>query len=149
IDTNRIERAQIELLEIGRRWLDDHLILVIVLKPIRVFPVAAILGAARWLDIGGSPWPGADGAQGRCRVERPGPHFHVIGLEDDAAPFGPILVERQDQILERFCRIESHYPPRLDLRGANYCQPTRGSRKTEDVRLPDNKRRFGGPGAAG
>ena len=100
IDPDRLEAREIELLDIRRRRLHDDLKLVIVLQPVRVFAITAVFGAARRLHVGGRPrfWP--EGAQRRCRVERAGADFHVVGLEDDAAFGAPKALQRQDQVLK-------------------------------------------------
>ena len=94
------QRLEIEVLEVRRRRLQDHLVLVVVLQPVGVLAVAAVLGAARGLDVGGAPGLGAERAQRRGRVEGAGAHLHVVGLQDDAALLGPVALERQDQVLE-------------------------------------------------
>ena len=33
-------------------------------------------------------------------MEGAGAHLHVVGLEDDAALFGPVALQREDQALE-------------------------------------------------
>ena len=55
IDAERRETAEIQILAVGRRRLQDHLKLVIMLQPVRVFAVAAVGRPARRLDIGGAP----------------------------------------------------------------------------------------------
>src|SRR5690606_11384749 len=71
-----------------------------MLQTVRVFAIAAIFGPTRWLHIGSFPRPGAERTERRCRVKRPRPHFHVIGLQDRATIFRPIVMERQDQSLK-------------------------------------------------
>ena len=101
IDADRVERFQIELLQVVRRRLEDHLELVIVLQPVRVFAVAAVLGPARGLHIGGVPRLRPERAQRGRRMEGAGADLHVVGLQDDAALVRPIALQRQDQALER------------------------------------------------
>src|SRR3546814_6354991 len=48
--------AEIQFLQIGRGWLHDHLILVIMLQAIGIFAIASIGRAAAWLDIGAVPF---------------------------------------------------------------------------------------------
>ena len=85
----------------GRRRLQDHLELVVVLQPVRVLAVAPVLGPARGLHIGGVPGLRPERAQRRRRVEGAGAHLHVVGLQDHAALLGPEALQRQDQVLER------------------------------------------------
>jgi hypothetical protein len=46
IDAEGFQTSEIDLLNIERRGFDDHLILVIVLKPVRVFSISTIGGPA-------------------------------------------------------------------------------------------------------
>ena len=100
VDANGGERAQIEVLQVGRGGLQDHLKLVIMLKPVGIFPIAPVLGAARGLHIGGLPRLGAERAQGGGGMEGACPHLHVIGLQNDAALLRPEALEREDQALK-------------------------------------------------
>ena len=93
-------RAEIEGLEIGRARLQDHLILVIMLEPVRILAVAAVGRAAAGLDVGGLPRIGAEASKGGGGVEGAGAHLDVVGLEDQAALTAPIIVEGEDQRLE-------------------------------------------------
>ena len=105
VDADGLERAEIELLQVRRVRLQDDLELVIVLQPVRVLAVAPVLGAAGRLHIGRAPGLRPQRAQGRGRVEGAGAHFHVVGLEDDAALVGPVALEREDQALEGARRV--------------------------------------------
>ena len=58
IKTNGAQRTQIEILKVRRRWLNDHLILVIMLQTVWIFTIATILRAARWLHVSGFPLAG-------------------------------------------------------------------------------------------
>ncbi len=100
VEADRRQRAEIELLQVRRVGLQDHLVLVIVLQPVRVLAVAAVLGAARRLHVGGVPAAGAERAQRGRRMEGAGADLHVVGLQDQAALVGPVIVQRQDQPLE-------------------------------------------------
>ncbi len=96
---------QIELLDVVGRRLQDDLELVVVLQPVGVLAVAAVLGAARGLDVGAAPGLGPERAQGGRGVERAGTHLHVVGLQDHAALVRPELLERQDETLEGVPRV--------------------------------------------
>ena len=65
----RVEALQIEIQEVGRRRLHDHLELIVVLQPVGVLAVTAILGPARGLHVGGVPRLWSERAQGRRRME--------------------------------------------------------------------------------
>ena len=59
INPNGLKATKIEILQIGRAWFDQHLILVIMLQAVRVLPIPAIGGAARGLHISCRPRPRA------------------------------------------------------------------------------------------
>ena len=100
VDANGRQRAQIEVLQVGRGGLQDHLKLVIMLEPVGILPIAPILGTARGLHIGGLPRLGAEGAQSGGGVEGASPHLHVIGLQNHAALLRPEALERENQALK-------------------------------------------------
>ena len=100
VDAERRQAAEIEILDVRRRRLQDHLELVVVLQPVGVLAVAAVGRPARRLDIGGVPGLGPERAQGGRRVEGAGAHLHVVGLQDHAALLRPIALQAQDQVLE-------------------------------------------------
>ena len=106
VDADRRQGIEIELLQVLRRGLEDHLVLVIVLQAVRVLAVAPVLRPARRLDIGGLPGFRPERAQRRRRMEGAGADLHVVRLQDDAALSGPETLQGQDQPLERFGRIE-------------------------------------------
>ena len=105
-----VERADVEVLQIRRVRLQDDLELIIVLKPVRVLAVAPVLGTPRRLHIGRAPRAGTQRPQSRRRMEGARAHFHVVGLEDEAALFGPVALQGQDQPLEG--------PRRVHMRGS-------------------------------
>ena len=100
-EADAAQTFQVEVLDVGRRRLHDHLQLVVVLQAVGVLAVAAVLGAARGLHVGGIPGPRAERAQRRRRVEGAGAHLHVVRLQHDAALLGPERLQRQDEVLER------------------------------------------------
>src|SRR3546814_18211228 len=61
--------AEIQFLQIGRGWLHDHLILVIMLQAIGIFAIASIGRAAAWLDIGAVPFVRTQRSQRRCGMK--------------------------------------------------------------------------------
>jgi hypothetical protein len=44
VEAHRLQRAQVQLQDVGRRGLEHHLVLVVVLQAVRVLAVAAVLG---------------------------------------------------------------------------------------------------------
>ena len=101
IDADGVERLQIEVLQVRRVRLQDHLELVVVLQAVGVLAVAAVLRPARGLHIGGVPRLRPERAQRGRRMEGAGADLHVVGLQDHAAVVGPVALQRQDQPLER------------------------------------------------
>ena len=71
-----------------------------MLQAIGVFALASSGGAARWLHVGGAPWLRPYRAQKGGRMKGAGPHFHIVGLGDDAALIGPIVLQGHDQVLK-------------------------------------------------
>jgi hypothetical protein len=100
IDAKVLQRLQIQLLDVDGRGLEHDLVLVIVLKPVGIVAVAAVLGAARRLHIGGAPRLGPDGAQEGRGMEGARADFHVVRLQQHAAMPVPEFVEAQDELLE-------------------------------------------------
>ena len=100
VDADGGERAEVDVLEVGRRGFDDDLELVVVLPAVRAVAVAAVGRAARGLDVGGRPGRGAERAQRGGRVEGAGADLHVVGLQDGAALGGPVGLQAQDDLLE-------------------------------------------------
>jgi hypothetical protein len=100
IDAEAAQRVEIELEDVLRRGLHDHLELVVVLQAIGILAVAAVGGAAGGFDVGDVPGLGAEHPQEGGGVEGAGPLLHVVGLLDDAALFGPIVLQGKDQVLK-------------------------------------------------
>src|SRR5690606_30363538 len=78
------------------------------LQPVGILAVAAVGGAAAGLDEGGIPWLGPERAQRGGGVERARAHTHVVGLQDQAALRAPVIVEREDHVLEACGRVPVH-----------------------------------------
>ncbi len=85
IDADGAQRVEIEVLDVVRRRLEHHLVLVVMLQAVGVVAVAPILGAARGLHVRRLPRFRADGAQERRGVERARAHLHVVRLQQHAA----------------------------------------------------------------
>src|SRR3546814_76483 len=81
IDAQCHERADIQVDDVGRGRLEYDLVLVIMLQAVGVLAVATVFGAARWLNVGGTPWLGADRAQEGGCMRGAGADFHVVGLQ--------------------------------------------------------------------
>src|SRR5690606_27284544 len=91
--------------EVQRVWLQDDLVLVIVLQAVGVFAIAPVLRTARGLHIGSIPRARTERTKRRRGMERTCANLHVIGLKDHAALLGPVIVQGKDQTLERAGRM--------------------------------------------
>src|SRR6185436_19697696 len=80
IDAEIAQRFEVALLDVVGRGLENHLVLVVVLQPVRVVAVAPVLRPARRLHVGRVPRLGADRAQEGRGVEGAGADFHVVRL---------------------------------------------------------------------
>ena len=89
VEAERAQRAQIQIEDGQRRWLDDHLELVVVLQAKRVVAVAPVGGTARRLHVCRGPGLGTDGSEERRGVEtcrRPSPCRTAAGSRSLARP---------------------------------------------------------------
>ena len=111
VDAQRHERLQVHVLDVGRRRLDDDLVLVVVTEAIRVLAVATVGGAHGRLDVGRAPRARVEAAQKGRRVERAGPDLRVIRLHDDAALLFPVGLQPGDDLLERGKTSRASAPP--------------------------------------
>ena len=101
VDADRAQGTQIQVLNVVRRGLHDHLELVVMLHAIGVLAVATVGRTAARLNVGRAPGAGAQGTKGRCGMERARPHLVVVRLHDNATLIRPIMLQRQDHVLER------------------------------------------------
>src|SRR6202012_3946144 len=76
------------------------LVLVVVLQAVRVLAVAAVLGAAAGLHVGGLPRLGAERAQEGGGVAGARADFHVVGLQQGAALLVPVVLQAKNDLLE-------------------------------------------------
>ena len=87
------KRAQVEVLDVVGRRLQDHLVLVVLLEPEGVLAVAAVVGPDRRLDVAGAPRLRAEHAQERGRVRGARADLGVVRLHDRAALLLPVGLE--------------------------------------------------------
>ena len=111
IKPQSFERAQIQIQNVGRRRLQHHLVLVVVLKAVGVLAIATIFRTAAGLHIGSLPWLWANGAQKSSGVRSACTHFHVIGLQQCAALSVPIGLQFQNDLLEGQHGLKMRTPP--------------------------------------
>ena len=99
-DAERAERAEVEVLHVVGRRLQDHLVLEVVLEAERVLAVAAVGRADRRLDVGHAPRVGPEAAQEGGGVERARPDLGVVRRRDQASLVGPVAGQPRDHVLE-------------------------------------------------
>jgi hypothetical protein len=100
IDADGFQALQIKIEHIGGRRLQDDLKLLVLVEAVRILAIAAVGGAAARLNVGDAVRIGAEHAEKGLGTHRAGPHFHVVGLLNHAAPVGPELFEFEDRLLE-------------------------------------------------
>ena len=140
VEAERFEGAEIQLQNIVRRRLQHHLILVVMLHAIRVLAVATVLGAARRLHVGGLPRLRADGAQEGGGVAGAGADFHVVGLQQGAALFAPVLLQAKNDLLKRGFlagRHRTHSVSRKVLNFTSFWPFLAGTSHPADTRIDD------------
>jgi hypothetical protein len=91
---------QIQRLNVVRRRLQHDLILIVVLHAIRILAVSPIRWTPAWLGIGGTPGLWAKGAEERGWMKGTRPHLQIVGLMNDAALLGPVVMQCENEILE-------------------------------------------------
>src|SRR5262245_31964938 len=107
VDANAGQACQVKIDEVVGRRLHDDLELIVVLQAIGIFTVAPVLRPARGLHVGGIPGLWTQGTQCRCRMKGARAYLHVIGLQDRAALLSPVLLQAQNQVLERCARLQA------------------------------------------
>ncbi|MPM97127.1 hypothetical protein SDC9_144300 [bioreactor metagenome] len=100
VKAQRFQRAQVQLQNVVRRGLQDHLVLIVMLATVGVLAIAAVLGAAAGLHIGSLPWLRPQGAQEGGGVRGARPDLHVVGLQEGAALVGPVGLQSKNDLLE-------------------------------------------------
>ena len=113
VDADGLQRAEIEILQIGRRGFDEHLILIVMLQSVGVLAIAPVGGPPRGLHIGRGPGARPQRAQRGGGVKGARAHLHVVGLQDGTAAPGPVGLKPQDDLLKaaRFCSAVRHAMP--------------------------------------
>ena len=99
VDADGVQAAQVELLRVAGVGLEDDLVLVVHLHAVGVFGVAAVVGAEGRLDVGDVPRLGPEHAQHGGRVHGARADLLAVGLPDQAAVRGPVVVQAHDHVL--------------------------------------------------
>src|SRR4051794_7008657 len=88
------QRFNVEVLNLERRRLEDHLELMKLLRAVGVLAVTPVGRAARRLDEGDVPRLGAEGAEERGWVVGAGADLGVVRLHEQATTLRPELLKR-------------------------------------------------------
>ncbi|MPM26107.1 hypothetical protein SDC9_72608 [bioreactor metagenome] len=94
------EALEVEVDDVGRRRLDDDLVLVVVLQAVGVLAVPAVGGPPGRLHVAHPPRLGSEDPEARGGVHGACAHLYVIGLLDDASLLRPEPFEPKDDFLE-------------------------------------------------
>ena len=146
IDADGLEASQVQILDVVRRGLDEHLELVVELPAVGVLAVAAVGGTAAALHVAGAPGVGPQRAQRGGRGVRAGTHLVVVGLQHHATGARPVALQVHDDVLEGGGRrlpglpghVLCHGSPLLELQRADVGQrPVDEYRLARDARLLD------------
>ena len=99
IDAEGGQRVEVEVEDVLRGRLEDHLILVVVLEAVGVLAVASVGRPDARLDVRGAPRLRSEAAEERGRIRRSGAELRVVRLEDHAALVGPVALQRGEHVL--------------------------------------------------
>src|SRR5262249_6074869 len=100
IDPQLRQTLHIQRLNVVRRRLQHDLILIVVLHAVRVLAISSICRTPAWLRIGGPPRLRTKAPEERGWMKGARPHFKIIGLVQDTALLGPVLMQCENEILE-------------------------------------------------
>lgn len=101
IYAERGQRFDVNVLNLEGRWLEDDLVLVIVLQPVGILAIAAVGRPAGWLHVRDVPGFGTEHSEEGSRVHSPRTFFYVVGLLYDAAPVSPEPFQGEYEFLKR------------------------------------------------
>jgi len=101
VDANGAQRCEVEVLHIGRRRLEDDLILHVLEEAIGILTVAAIGGAARGLNVSDAIGLGAEHAKECLGSHGASADFNIVGLLQNATVIGPKTLQTKNEFLKR------------------------------------------------
>src|SRR6476659_9906573 len=133
IDAQARETFQVKLLNIVRRGLEHHLILVVVLHAVGIFAVPAVSRPTAGLHIGRAPRFRPERPKKRRGMKGAGAHLDIVGLMNHTTMIGPEPMECEDEFLEgheqsnvvRAVRLEKKWSQKLAGTALD-CQETAG-----------------------
>src|SRR5579864_372200 len=108
VDTHGLETREVNLLDLGRRRLEDYLQLSMFEQPVRIRTVTAVSRTPRRLHVSDAPGSRTQHPQKGFRTHRSGADFEVVAERQDAALLSPKLVQAQDHLLEAQARWARH-----------------------------------------
>ncbi len=99
------EASQILIDHVVGRRLQNHLQLLMLVEPVRIFAIAPVGGTAARLNIRDAIRLRPQHAQERFGTHRARPHLHVVRLLDDRAAVGPIALQFENRILKEMSEL--------------------------------------------
>ena len=125
VDAERRQALQVQVLHVGRRRLQDHLVLLVLVEAVRVLAVAAVGRPARRLHVGDLPRLRPQHAQERLRVHGARADLGVPRLVDEAAALRPVALRAKMMLLQRHARRAVPRPHVARARGASAASRSR------------------------
>ena len=100
VDADGFERGEVKLLHVGRRRLEDDLVLHVLEEAVGVLAVAAVGGTARGLNVADAIGLGTEDAEKGFGRHGSGADFDIVGLLEDATMIGPKSLQAKDEFLK-------------------------------------------------
>src|SRR5580704_12898320 len=113
VDADGGETAQVLIDHIRGRRFQDYLELLVLVKAIGIFAVAAVRRPAAGLHVGHAIGLGAEDAQERFRRHGARAEFEIVGFLDDAVTRCPVLFQFEDRVLEEKGLVAGHKDSRI------------------------------------
>src|SRR5262249_53735541 len=134
----RLEGVQVQILNLGRRGLENDLELKMTVDPERILAVATVHRASGGRAIGGPPGLRTEHPEESIRMHGPRADLDVVRLLEHGALSAPVLGEGQDQLLER------HEPtPSATARKRLVLNPSPANSESAMVVIRPTRRRSG------
>ena len=96
-----LEGREVKVLNVGRRRLEDDLILHVLEEAIGILAVAAVGRTTRGLNITDAVRFGAEHPEKRFRRHGSGANFHIVRLLQHATVAGPEILQTEYEFLIR------------------------------------------------
>jgi len=104
VDADGFEGLQVKFLWVAGVGFENDLELVVQLEAVGVVAITPVVGADGGFDVGDVPGFGPEHAQGGGGVHGARADLGIVGLPEEAAFFGPEVLEGEEDGLE----VEGH-----------------------------------------